>query len=122
MQGTRDYLLLLRGDQCRICQYAEAFQTGGEYNAFWLDEPHGESIIRALHLHITRCARESPEGSAVALDYEEMRGTIESAEELQGYDRHALINQTIHKTLTRAPQTSTQDFMQWLKGGSDVWK
>ena len=122
MQGTRDYLFLLRGDKCRICPYADAFRSGSDDNAFWLNSPNDTGTILAMHLHIIRCARDSPEGSVVALDFEEMRDTIKSADELQGYDCHALINQSIHRTLTHTPQTSTQDFMLWMKGDTDVWK
>ena len=122
MQETRDYLLLLRDGTCRICPYEAAFEDGCKYNRFWLYEPEDRSSVRALHLHITRCARDSPEGSIVALDYEEMRGVIESGCAVRGYERHAIIAQTIHRTLTKTQQSSTQDFIEWLKGGADVWK
>lgn len=66
-QTTREYLLLLRRGQCRVCRFEDAFQRDSPDNLFWLDTPSGDEL--ALHLHITRNARHSPEGSAVVLDY-----------------------------------------------------
>ncbi len=122
MQETRDYLLLIRDGMCRICPYEAVFDVGCKYNRFWMYEPADKGAVRALHLHLTRVARESPEGSIIALDYEEMRETIHAACAEEGYSRYSAITQSIHRTLTRSQQASTQDFLEWLKGGADVWK
>ena len=38
-QTTREYLLLLRRGQCRVCRFEDAFQRDSPDNLFWLDTP-----------------------------------------------------------------------------------
>ena len=121
MQDTRDYLFLLRDGQCRISPYAEVFRTNGPEYQFWIDEPQDPASVRALHLHLTRRARDSPDGSAVVLDFPRMQETVENIHSMPYDKRQAAINSTIHYSLTHTTLCSTADFIGWLKGGDPVW-
>lgn len=119
-QTTREYLLLLRRGQCRVCRFEDAFQRDSPDNLFWLDTPSGDEL--ALHLHITRNARHSPEGSAVVLDYAAMAKSIRCIMELPDEERAAAVRGFAHRSLTHVQLCSTLDFIQCIKGGGDGWK
>lgn len=121
MQDTRDYLLLLRNGQCRICAYADVFQPDSPEGAFWMEEPGDPATVRALHLHLTRRARDSPDGSVTVLDYAVMRDKVENISSMPYEKRQAAVNSAVHYSLTHTQFCSTADFIGWLKGGDGIW-
>lgn len=113
LQSTREYLLLIRDGQCRISPYSAVFQEGSPDNLFWVEAPAQERSVWAMHLHLTRMSRDSPEGSIVMLDYYELRYAIQC-----GVSPEA----EAHRTLTRATICSTPKYIQWLKGSDETWR
>lgn len=122
MQGTRDYLLLLQDGASRICPYADAFISDSPDNLFWLGPPRDAASVRALHLHVTRVARNSPEGSVVMPGHAELSDTIGRVSRLPEQQRREVISVETRQSLTRARLCSTVEFIKWLKGGDEVWR
>ncbi len=118
MQETRDYLFLLRDDQCCISPFFHVFRKEGREYDFWMDAPGKTETICALHLHINRMARDSPKGSVIMLNYYGVRHAIEKISTLNEQDRQLQIAKAVHSSLTRTQQCSTLDFISWLKGGN----
>lgn len=116
MQGTREYLLLLRDGACRICPFTDVLTEDSSANLFWRETAKGHLYCPgAAPACYPRRAR-LPEGSVVTLDYGDVLRSMEQTAMPSEQERKAAASEMARHSLTRCRLCSTLDFIQWLKG------